>query len=50
VKRSHRLLKDADFQIVLAKKIHIKSPEFTIYGSKKQTGDDRSAYQKKNQG
>ena len=41
MKRSHRLLKDADFQVVLAKKIHIKSPEFTIYGSKKQTGETR---------
>jgi len=41
VKRSHRLLKDADFQVVLAKKIHVKSPEFTIYGFKKQSGETR---------
>jgi ribonuclease P protein component len=41
VKRSHRLLKDADFQVVLAKKIQVKSPEFTIYGLKKQSGETR---------
>lgn len=41
MKRSHRLLKDADFQVVLAKKIHVKSPEFTIYGFKKQSGETR---------
>jgi ribonuclease P protein component len=41
VKRSHRLLKDADFQVVLAKKIQVKSPEFTIYGFKKQMGETR---------
>lgn len=41
MKRSHRLLKDADFQVVLAKKIHVKSPEFTIYGLKKQKGETR---------
>jgi ribonuclease P protein component len=41
VKRSHRLLKDADFQIVLAKKIQVKSPEFTIYGLKKHSGETR---------
>ena len=41
MKRSHRLLKDADFQVVLAKKIHVKSPEFTIYGLKKQSGETR---------
>jgi ribonuclease P protein component len=34
-------LKDADFQVVLAKKIHVKSPEFTIYGFKKQSGETR---------
>ena len=41
MKRSHRLLKDADFQVVLAKKIHVKSPEFTNYGFKKQSGETR---------
>jgi ribonuclease P protein component len=41
VKRSHRLLKDADFQVVLAKKIQVKSPEFSIYGFKKQSGETR---------
>lgn len=41
MKRSHRLLKDADFQTVLAKKIQVKSPEFTIYGIKKQIGETR---------
>jgi ribonuclease P protein component len=41
VKRSHRLLKDADFQLVLAKKIHVKSAEFTIYGLKKIGGETR---------
>lgn len=41
MKRSHRLLKDADFQVVLAKKIQVKSPEFTIYGLKKQSGETR---------
>lgn len=41
MKRSHRLLKDADFQTVLAKKIQVKSPEFTIYGFKKQMGETR---------
>lgn len=41
MKRSHRLLKDADFQMVLAKKIQVKSPEFTIYGIKKQIGETR---------
>ena len=41
MKRSHRLLKDADFQVVLAKKNHVKSAEFTIYGLKKQSGETR---------
>jgi ribonuclease P protein component len=41
VKRSHRLLKDADFQVVLAKKIQVKSPEFSVYGLKKQNGETR---------
>lgn len=41
MKRSHRLLKDADFQLVLSKKNHIKSSEFTIYGLKKQSGETR---------
>ena len=41
MKRSHRLLKDADFQVVLAKKISVKSPTFTIYGFKKPSGETR---------
>ena len=41
MKRGHRLLKDADFQIVLAKKIQVKSPQFTIYGLKKENGETR---------
>ena len=41
MKRSHRLLKDADFQVVLAKKIYVKSPEFSIYGFKKPGGKTR---------
>lgn len=41
MKRSHRLLKDADFQIVLNQKKFIKSQEFTLYGSKQSIGHTR---------
>ncbi len=38
MKRSHRLLKDADFQTVLNQKRFLKSQEFTLYGSKQNLG------------
>jgi ribonuclease P protein component len=38
VKRSHRLLKDADFQTVLNQKRFLKSQEFNLYGSKQALG------------
>ncbi len=41
MKRSHRLLKDADFQTILAKKTNQKNTAFTIYGSKQSLGHTR---------
>jgi ribonuclease P protein component len=41
VKRSHRLLKDADFQTVLNHKKFLKSQEFTLYGCKQSIGHTR---------
>lgn len=41
MKRSHRLIKDADFQNVLSKKISHRSACFTIYGSKQSLGHTR---------
>ncbi len=38
MKRSHRLLKDADFQTVLNQKRFLKSQEFNLYGSKQALG------------
>lgn len=38
MKRSHRLLKDADFQTVLNQKKFLKTQEFTIYGSTQSLG------------
>ncbi len=38
MKRSHRLLKDADFQTVLNQKKFLKSQEFNLYGSKQALG------------
>ena len=41
MKRSHRLLKDADFQTVLNQKKFLKSQEFTLYGAKQMIGHTR---------
>lgn len=41
MKRGHRLLKDADFQTILAKKTNHKIAQFTIYGLKQSLGHTR---------
>ena len=41
MKRSHRLLKDADFQTVLNQKKFLKTQEFTIYGFTQSLGHTR---------
>jgi ribonuclease P protein component len=41
VKRSHRILKDADFKKIIANKLFSKSTQFLIYGLKQSLGVSR---------
>jgi ribonuclease P protein component len=41
VKRSHRILKDADFKKIIANKLFSKSTQFLVYGVKQSLGVSR---------